>query len=137
MNILGIDFGLKNVGIALFKNNIIFPYASLKYKSFNDLILQIKEILSIEEINLILIGDPFLNINIKSSLSFHLNAFIEKMNNSIENIEILRIDEYNTTNESIELLRKFNYKKSKIKNTKDMISACKIIENYQLKKMKK
>ncbi|MGL5640039.1 MAG: Holliday junction resolvase RuvX [Mycoplasmoidaceae bacterium] len=48
----------------------------------------------------------------------------------MNNIEIILLDEKNSTKESINLLKNIGYKNSKIKDQKDSLSAVNILNRY-------
>jgi len=60
MKILGIDYGDQNIGLALAEDNsIAVPYKVIKNSSLAEVLLELKEIVKKEEIELLVIGMPY------------------------------------------------------------------------------
>jgi len=60
MKILGIDYGDKNIGLALAEDDsIAVPYKVIKNSSLAEVLVELKEIVKKEEIELLVIGMPY------------------------------------------------------------------------------
>ena len=60
MKILGIDYGDKNIGLALAEDDsIAVPYKVIKNSSLAEVLLELKELVKKEEIELLIIGMPY------------------------------------------------------------------------------
>ncbi len=60
MKILGIDYGDKNIGLALAEDDsIAVPYKVIKNSSLAEVLLELKELVKKEEIELLVIGMPY------------------------------------------------------------------------------
>ena len=60
MKILGIDYGDKNIGLALAEDDsIAVPYKVIKNSSLTEVLLELKELVKKEEIELLVIGMPY------------------------------------------------------------------------------
>ena len=60
MKILGIDYGDQNIGLALAEDNsIAVPYKVIKNSSLAEVLLELKEIVKKDEIELLVIGMPY------------------------------------------------------------------------------
>jgi len=120
-NLLGIDFGERFIGLAIKKNNVSIPYAHkiIDTKDSN-LITELKNIASEEQITKIIIGYPKGLMNKETRMSKLVNDFI---NNDLKNnfdIPVVKVDErltskilYNDSNKRV-----------------DDLSAVKILETY-------
>lgn len=93
MKLLGIDYGQKKVGLSLSSGTIAMPWKILKnFNSNLDLIIQIKEIVEIENIEKIIVGWP-VNLKNKSTTQTELvNKFIKLLKQNF-NIPIIFEDE--------------------------------------------
>src|SRR6266404_4505861 len=53
---LGIDFGLSKIGVALSFGSLSEPYKTLRYKTKEELILKLKQIIEKEKVEKIIVG---------------------------------------------------------------------------------
>lgn len=58
MKYLGLDWGLKKIGLALSEGEIASPFVTLKVKSLQDAIKQILDIVDHGQIKVVVIGQP-------------------------------------------------------------------------------
>lgn len=127
--ILSIDYGLKNVGVA-YTDEYHLSINYLPNLLNNDrLIDEILKIIKLYNINLILIGYPNFKDNFESEFKEQLNKFYILLKEKT-NLNVIKVDESNTTEESYILINKLQIKKNKKKQIKDSISAGLILQNY-------
>jgi len=127
--ILSIDYGLKNVGVA-YTDEYHLSINYLPNLLNNDrLVEEILKIIKIYNINLILVGYPNFKDNFESEFKEHLNKFYILLKEKT-NLNVIKVDESNTTEESYKLINEFQIKKNKKKQMKDSISAGLILKNY-------
>ncbi|MGL5640057.1 MAG: Holliday junction resolvase RuvX, partial [Mycoplasmoidaceae bacterium] len=127
MNILAIDYGTKRIGLAICLLDIVMPYGKIINTNNFDIIQKISNIVIEEKISKIIIGIPLNNNDKDTEISFLIRDFSNELKNCINNIEIILLDEKNSTKESINLLKNIGYKNSKIKDQKDSLSAVNIL----------
>ncbi|MGL5591196.1 MAG: Holliday junction resolvase RuvX [Mycoplasmoidaceae bacterium] len=130
MNILAIDYGLKRIGLAICLLDIVMPYDKIINTNNFDVINKISKIVIEEKISKIVIGIPLNNNNEDTETSLLIREFSNELKNSIDNIEIILLDEKNSTKESINLLKNAGYKNNRIKDQKDSLSAVNILNRY-------
>jgi putative holliday junction resolvase len=131
MNYLGIDYGLKRIGLAMCENDsfIAFPFCVLENKK--EVIFLIKKITEEHDIHIIVIGNP-LNLNMsKSDQSVLTLKFKEKLEKEV-NCDVVLENEMFTTKEAEQYLVNDKKRKENI----DKISASLILQSY-LDKIKK
>lgn len=58
MKILGVDFGLKKIGLAISEGELAFPLSSLIIKSLDDGVKKITEVVAKEQIGVVILGRP-------------------------------------------------------------------------------
>jgi len=93
MKYLGIDFGLKNIGLSFAEGSLAEPLGQKKYKDFNKLLAYLVQICQKEKINIIVVGLP--EGNLKKS--------VKNLGNNLKNLTNLPIfyqDETLTTKEA-------------------------------------
>lgn len=135
--ILGIDFGTKLIGIAITDINNTFSIPYVVEKNDLNFIKKLKEIISDENIGLIVLGFPKTQNNYVSERHKLINDFYKLIKDNFKEINIVLHDESYTTLNATMIQKDFGIKNSKIKKTKDMNSAALILESYLLNITKK
>lgn len=130
MAILGIDFGIRKIGLAILSMGIIMPYKVIFNEGNEVIIEKIKEIIEDEFIKTIIIGIPLSNDGTENETSKIISNFIDYMKLNIDGTLIITQNEYGSTKAAISKCKERGYKGSKIRSVKDMESACNIIEMY-------
>lgn len=136
VNILGIDYGTKRIGLAIADENlqIPLPLKSIEYskEKMEDVFKKIKKICDENEISLIVLGIP-LSFNFKeTSICEKIKEFGEELEKytqrkvSYQN-EILTTDEAIKIQESFDAKRKRKYRSG---SNLDSQSAALILESY-------
>ena len=124
MNILALDYGEKRIGVAKGSTEIkiALPFSIIKNNGNNFVISEILDIISEENIELLLIGLPIGLSGKNTKQTDIINNFIKLIENKID-IPIITIDERFTTKSANSLS---NNKKRRI----DDIAAMIILQNY-------
>ncbi len=128
MRFLGVDYGLKNVGLALgVSGGATMPLKTLRTSDTGYLIKEIKKICEEEHIDKVIIGIPEFTDSTQKEITL---SFAHSLEDALGNIPVVYVNEYGSSKEAFdEDFTKF----SKIKKIKKKIhakSAEKILENY-------
>ena len=138
MRILGIDYGDARVGVAVTDElNITAQGLETIQRNNSDKIVlkRLDEILSIYEVETIVVGMP-LNMNgTMSERAKVTEKFVHKLKCKYNKIKIETIDERLTTVEAHKTMNFLDVNKNKKRNIVDTISAVYILETY-LNKLK-
>ncbi|MDO8618446.1 MAG: Holliday junction resolvase RuvX [Candidatus Daviesbacteria bacterium] len=120
MKYLGIDYGLKKIGLAISEGELATPLKVLHVKSKADALSQIKEVVSKENIDQIIIGAPDSGIRSKIlNLSKELNL----------NIPVTVVDEtLSSVTAKNRMIESGMSKKKRMEE--DAYSAVEILQNY-------
>ncbi|MDX9970939.1 MAG: Holliday junction resolvase RuvX [Candidatus Gracilibacteria bacterium] len=131
--VLGIDYGNKNVGVALANLDTLIatPFCVLNNRGKSELFFEIKKLIDYWEVSLIVFGLP---INMKkdqkaNEIYDELMDFVSYMKGKCD-IKIEFFDERLTTFEAKDLLSKQNFSYKAIKSNKDSVSASIILEKW-------
>ena len=128
---LGIDFGLKRVGLSITDKEKIFafPLITIEYNNvfnfFTDLFLK-------EEISKVIIGYPKRLSGVDSDIESSIKIFIKKFKKQFPAIEIERFDERFTSKlaSKVILSSGLGKKKRSKKSLIDKVSATIILQDY-------
>jgi len=130
--ILGIDYGLKKIGLAIGNEDfkMAFPYKTIIKKNNQTLLTELKSILERENISKIVLGLP-LYLNGETSLTtVQVKNFAQKLKTHF-NLPVILVDERLTSLEAERRIMELNLKnKQKKKMIIDQLSAVLILENY-------
>jgi len=122
-NLLGIDFGLSKVGIAIANRSLAEPFQVIKYVDIRSLIKQIVEICGKEKIEKIIIGIS------EGKMEENSKDFAESLKEKI-NIPIELFDETLSTQDAQRLAIEAGIKRSKRKALEDAWAATLMLQNY-------
>ena len=136
MRALGLDLRTKSLGIAITDNkkmivngleNYFYPHCDL-----NLCITKIKEIFHLYnyEIDTIVLGYPLYESGNKSSQTFFVEKFYDRLKQNFKSVKIFLEDEKYSTVFAINSLKEIGLKSSKIKKIKDKISAVLILKSW-------
>ncbi len=123
MRILGLDFGLKNIGLAYTEGELVEPLGLLKFTGEKKLFQQLDRICTQNKIDLIVIGLP----------DGELRAKVKKFAKNIEQKIGLSVDfqdETLTSKEAIKLMVESGKPQKKRKQQEHIIAACLILQSY-------
>ena len=131
MNILGIDYGLKNVGFAIGEQvtNNCSTFFSEKYKNKKELIKKIKHLICEWDIKTIVIGLPLNMDNSESEMCLEVRDFSKKLEDVID-IKINFVDEKLTTYEAKQILKNLKRSKIEIEKNNHGLAAKLIVDTY-------
>ncbi len=131
MNVLGIDYGLKNVGFAIGEQitNNCSTYFSKKFKNRKELIKEIKNLITEWDIKTIVIGLPFNLDNSESEMSLEIRNFSKKLEKDI-NIKINFVDEKLTTYEARQIMKDLNKNEKEIRKNNHGLAAKLIVDSF-------
>ncbi|MGB9911433.1 MAG: Holliday junction resolvase RuvX [Microgenomates group bacterium] len=120
MNILGIDFGLKKIGLAIGSGEVIYPY---KVVSEKELFSEILKICQEEEIKEIVIGIP------SEKLKKDVLEFARKIAKKTK-LPIFYVDETLTSKEAIAKMIAAGIRRKKRRKKEDAFAAALILEKF-------
>lgn len=134
MRILGIDFGLKNIGVAITdaNNKIASAWLTITYPKNNYLFAanKLKKEIADYNVGKIVLGHP-LNINGTISNTAKEVLKFKKILEDNLNLEVILFDECYSTYKTTEMLKEqMKLKSSQIKKIKDKLSAQYILQQY-------
>ena len=129
--ILAIDFGTKRTGIAV-TDELQIIASGLTTVDTNQLLQFLKDYTTKESVELFLVGEPKQMDNSASESEVHIANFIIKLEKTIPNIPIKRIDERFTSKMAFQTMIDSGLKKTQRKNKGliDEISATLILQSY-------
>ncbi|MFQ3307128.1 MAG: putative Holliday junction resolvase [Candidatus Midichloriaceae bacterium] len=129
-NVLGVDYGEKKIGLAIFRNEInLATPLKVFHKSSGDYADEITKIINKEKIHGLLIGLPIATDGTITEISKKVLIFGEQLSKKIE-LPIYFFDERFTTSLANVLLKETNMKRKKRNQIDDMHSANIILDNF-------
>lgn len=123
MRYLGIDFGLKKIGLAISEGYLPRPYKVIRVKNPNNSLNEIKEIIQKEKIDKIIVG---ISEGEMAEKSKKFAAFLKKK--TATDTEIT--DETLSSQNAQSQLQRAKKQRKKRKEREDAVSASLILENY-------
>ena len=131
MRYLGLDLGTKTLGLALTDktNTISSPFKTIHFRNYDELVEELKQIISEKEVGKLILGYPK---NMNNSLGFA----VERTNNFKSVLEanfdlpIILIDERLSTTEAENILIHTDTKRMKRKEVIDAYAAAIILDTY-------
>ena len=131
--VLGIDFGIRKTGLALYDSqiNIVLPHLILQDVLSN--YQQLINIVNKEDVNGIIIGYP-LTLNFSQTKYTNIIVKFAEFLGSQCNIPITLSDERFTTSMANQLLKENNIRRKTRNKIDDLLAACIILENFFYKK---
>lgn len=132
MRLLAIDYGTKKCGIAISDPLQIISQAltTIFYKNNDHLIEEISKIIDqYKPISKIIIGITK-NIDGSYSKTSQITLKFKQLLELKTNIEVILVDERNTTKDALDILTHSNASIKDKKNKKDALAAQKILEKY-------
>ncbi len=128
--IIGIDFGLSKVGVAISDPSgiISMPLEVIRYKEQKDLVESLKKIALEKNVKTLVIGYP-LNMNYKEN---NMTEIIDKFKIIMEknDFEIYLEDERLSSEYAKKIMRQQNIKTGKNKEMVDVLAASIILQTY-------
>lgn len=126
MSILGIDFGLKKIGLALadMESKLAMPWGTIKVKEkTQDVIKKIKFLCEKEKVEKIVIGLP------ESGIVGKIKNFGDDLT-KVTNLPVFYEDESLTSKEALVKMIESGTKKKARQEKEDQIAAALILQNY-------
>ncbi|MCX6724498.1 MAG: Holliday junction resolvase RuvX [Candidatus Shapirobacteria bacterium] len=126
MSILGIDFGLKKIGLALadMESKLATPWGTIKVKEkTQDVIKKIKFLCEKEKVEKIVIGLP------ESGIVGKIKNFGDDLT-KVTNLPVFYEDESLTSKEALVKMIESGMKKKARQEKEDQIAAALILQNY-------
>jgi len=127
-NILGIDYGLVNTGLAISEYGVVSPLSIVNSKNFNHLQSSISSVVIKYKVNKIVVGLPLSASGSENPQSLKVRQFVNNLKKYIK-IPIIFVNEYGSTQEFLANGVNTNISRKKVKNN-DKYSAALIINYY-------
>jgi len=124
MKVLGMDFGLANIGLAIMENGLVEPLAKIKYKDEKKAIAKINKICKKEEVELLVVGMP------KGKMVNRIRGFAKRLGEKT-GLGVEFEDESFTSREAVKRMIEAGKPMSKRRKEQDMIAACIILESWR------
>jgi RNase H-fold protein (predicted Holliday junction resolvase) len=128
MNILGIDFGERNIGLAISKDGFIFPLANLKYQKNhvleNNAIKYITDLAMSEKMDVIVFGET------NGKLAGYMRELCGKLQKAIKPVRIEVIDEFKTSKDAVNSQIELGVSKKASRGTDHSFAAAEILKRY-------
>lgn len=121
MKYLGIDFGLKRVGLAISEGELASPWKILEVRNFTSAVEQVLEIIKREKFDKIVVGLP------EGKMGKNVIGFMSALNKAGVNVETC--DETLSSQKAREVMIKQGIPQKK-RHFEDAYSAAEILQNY-------
>jgi len=129
--ILGIDYGEVRVGLSLsdLTQTIANPFRTIIYKSADNLLDQLKEIIAENEVEKLVVGVPYNMKGEDTKQTLKVKEFISFLESNLS-YDIELIDERLSSIEAEKTMHKMNIKTGHNKSDIDKIAASVILQEY-------
>jgi len=129
--ILGIDYGEVRVGLSLsdLTQTIANPFRTIMYKSADNLLDQLKEIIAENEVEKLVVGVPYNMKGEDTKQTLKVKEFISFLESNLS-YDIELIDERLSSIEAEKTMHKMNIKTGHNKSDIDKIAASVILQEY-------
>ncbi|MBI2019837.1 pre-16S rRNA-processing nuclease YqgF [Candidatus Daviesbacteria bacterium] len=119
MKYLGIDFGLRRIGLATSEGNIAFPYKIVEGKNFSEIVEKIKK--EAEGFDKVVVGMP------QGKMGQNVLGFIKALRKS--GLDVVEADETLSSQKAVSQMIELNVPKEK-RRMNDAYSAAVILQGY-------
>ena len=130
MKVIGIDFGLSKVGLAISDPSgiIALPFKVLRYKNKEDLLSELQDISKEKDVNKFVIGYP-ISMNYKKN---EMTKIIDSFKQDMENLdfEVILEDERLSSEYAKKIMIEQDVKVSRNKEMVDLTAASIILQTY-------
>ena len=130
MKVIGIDFGLSKVGLAISDHSgiIALPFKVLRYKNKEDLLSELQDISKEKDVNKFVIGYP-ISMNYKEN---EMTKIIDSFKQDMENLdfEVILEDERLSSEYAKKIMIEQDVKVSRNKEMVDLTAASIILQTY-------
>ena len=123
MQILGIDYGKRKIGLALADGPLAEPYKVIRFKNEEEAIRRVEQVVRLERVEHVVIGIS------EGKMSRETREFGNKLQDELT-IPVEYQDETLTTYEAQDLSIKAGINRKKRKALEDAYSAALILQNY-------
>lgn len=123
MKILGIDFGLRKIGLSIGVSGFAEPLKVIRYKDTEDLIEKVLQVLQVEQVERVVVGVS------DGQMAEMTKDFVKAMQPFIHQTIILH-DENFSTKEAIRLSIEAGINRKKRKGMEDAYAATIMLQNY-------
>lgn len=123
MKVLGIDFGLKNLGLAIAHNDLVESFGQIRFKNFQTVLGEIQKILEEEEIERIVVGIS------EGKMAERTREFAGKLQGRTKR-PVFLVDESFSSREAREKMLETFKPQKKRKKQEHQIVACLLLENF-------
>lgn len=122
MKYLGIDFGLRRIGLAVSEGELASSYGIIEGQNLDQVVKKVEDVIKREGIEVVIIGQPE---------SGPVVSAVEKFQKKLEplGLEINLVDETLSTQNAQKLLLEMGLKKKK-RRVSDSQAAAEILQNY-------
>lgn len=127
--LLGIDFGLKRIGLAISEEANSVPVALKTVENYR-IIDELTELIPGKGITKIIMGYPVKGNGDEGFIAQMTKTFMHKVQDKFPDVEIILVDESMSTKHAIETLRKQGYSAKSIEEKKDAEAARIILQAY-------
>lgn len=129
--IIGIDFGMKRTGIAV-TDPLQLIASGLTTVDTSELMSYLKQYVTAEEVELIVVGQPKRMNNDFSDVEHRIQEFVEALKTEIPELPIVRVDERFTSKIAFQSMIDSGVKKKdrRKKELLDQVSATVILQSY-------
>lgn len=121
MNYLGIDFGLKRIGLAISEGELASPWQILEIKNFSDAVEKISRIIVEDNFQKIVIGLP------EGKMGKNVIRFINALKK--RGVEVETADETLSSKNALSAMVDYGVSRKK-RQHEDAYSAAEILQNY-------
>ena len=132
-NILALDLGKGSLGMAISRSGILVtPLENLRFKAthYEEAIKGIKKVMGEENVELFVIGYPLFPSGDPCEMTPVVEEFIKMLNASFPSLQVIKVDERNSTVEAASMMRDSGLKAKKQKGRIDSGAAMIILERY-------
>lgn len=126
MRYLGVDYGLKKVGLALSEGQIASPFKVVDVTSLKDAVNKISSIIEKEQIDRVIVGVPESGQS-KNAVKKFLNEIKSKLKE--KEVSIIEADETLSSSEAVDLMVDLNTSRES-RQKEDAYSASIILQNF-------
>ena len=123
MKILAIDYGVRNIGLAISDGFLAEPLGQIKIKGQKDFLTKIEKLCLKNKIKKIILGLP----------DGRLHSVIKKIKTQLKkrlNLDVILYDETLTTKEAILKMKEAGKKRKERQKKDHLFAACLILQSY-------
>lgn len=121
MKYLGVDFGLRRIGLATSDGELATPFKVLEVKSLKDAVLKLEQVIREGEFDQVAVGLP------EGKMGQTVRGLINKLQK--REIDVIEVDETLSTQNAVAMMIELNIPKGKRK-INDAYSAAIILQEY-------